>query len=417
MKAKKRWPRWRLGCWCIMAAALWLPTLAGCTGLSSSISEKSDATPLLTEADDPRLNPLREWVKGFTDREETPGIGLLVAHKGRIVFWEAYGAADPDFDKPFHKDTIVFLASTSKPISTTAIMILVDEGRLSLDDPISKYLPEFSRLHYQNGDPAPAPTLRQLLSHTSGWPGLNEMSPEADLTIRDMNLTLSESVDRISRVKLLAEPGTRFAYGGISYNVAGRIVEIVSGQPFDVFIQERLFDPLGMKDTGFRPSPVQGERVAGIFKPAPWGGQINLMRFNPDAQPKLLLIAGGLYSTVGDLAVFTQMHLNGGRYGSVRILSPEAVIEMQRHQIGTANLADVPLREVTSYGLGWIRERTKDSGSAISISHAGAFGSIIWIDHERELIGVLTTPMPLANAHAIHQQIRGRVADLFPVNH
>jgi len=381
----------------------------GCSKNSAMQDGIPDSAAVLTESPDSTLDPLREYVKGFAERQEVPGIGLLLARRGRIIFWEAYGFADVDFKKPFRKDTIVFLASSTKPVTATAIMTLVDEGRLSLDDPVSKYLPECRSLALESGKVVTAPTIRQLLSHTSGWAGLAEMSPDAEMAIRNMNLTLADSARRIAAEKLLAEPGTRFSYGGLSFNIAGRVAEVVSGQSFDVFIRQRIFVPLGMADTTFQPSVEQGERVAGIFKPAPWGGQLNLFRFDPDRNNKLLLIGGGLYATARDMAVLLQMHLNGGRYGNTRILSKAAVSEMQKHQIGDASLGYLPLQTLTSYGLGWIRESASDVMPAKVISHSGAFGTVAWIDRERELIGVLFTPMPLKEAHPIHNQIRARV--------
>ncbi len=393
---------------------LLLASMLACSGNPGNPVRMAATPTVLTEAPDPGLDSLGTYIKGFADREEVPGIGLLLARRGQIIFWEAYGSADTDFNKPFRKDTIVFLASSTKPLTTTAIMTLVDEGRLSLNEPVSAYLPEFSRLRYENGQPAPCPTIRQLLSHTSGWAGLREMSPDATMAIRDNELTLKESAEKISREPLLAEPGTRFAYGGLSYNVAGRVAEVVSGKTFDVLIQEKVFNPLKMTETTFRPTPLQGERIAGIFKPAPWGGQLNLFRFNPERDRTLLLIGGGLYSTARDMATFLQMHLNRGLYGANRILSEKAIANMQKHQIGDAELGFVPLETVTSYGLGWIRDSQVDKQTALRVSHSGAFGSVAWIDRERDLIGVLFTPMPLRVAHPIHEKIRARIRDIIP---
>lgn len=383
--------------------------VTGCAPASINHADRSESNRILTHDPDGTLDPLKEFIKGFAERQQVPGIGILIARRGKIILWEAYGYADVDFEKPFRKDTIVFLASSTKPLTTTAILTLVDEGRIDLDEPVSTYLAEFRDLRDKSGNPVPAPTLRHLLSHTSGWAGLKEMSPDATMAVRDQDIDLKESALKIAREPLLEKPGSRFSYGGLSFNVAGRIAEVVSGQTFDTLIKERLFDPLKMKDTRFHPSSEQGNRIAGIFKPAPWGGQLNLLRYDADREKRLLLIGGGLYSTASDLAVFLQMHLNGGQYGDARILSEDMIFEMQKHQIGDARLGYVPLESVTSYGLGWIREMPKSSGSQTRLSHAGAFGSVIWIDTERDLLGVIFTPMPLKFAHPIHQQIRTRI--------
>ncbi len=215
---------------------------------------------------------------------------LLLARRVKIVFWEAFGYADPDDKKPFKKDTVVFLASTTKPIAATAIMTLVDDGVLALDDPVFRYLPEFKTLTLEDGSTTTTPTIRQLLSHTSGWSGNQEMSSDGTDACRDVSLTMKESASLIAGDKLLARPGQRFSYGPLSFQVAGRAAEVTSGKSFDQLIQQKVFLPLGMTDTTFRPTPEQGERVAGIFKPMPWGAQLNLFRYDPDLDCQLSLL-------------------------------------------------------------------------------------------------------------------------------
>jgi len=389
-----------------------LITVFGNTALTLACDPGSKG--ILVEAPDSSLNPLKAFVQGFAEREEVPGVELLLVHKGKIVFWEAYGYADMELEKPFKKDTVVFLASTTKPIAATAILTLVDAGILALDDPVSRFLPEFKTLTLEDGSQGPVPTIRQLLSHTSGWAGRDELTPEANSAAYDADFTLEESVKRISQVKLLARPGQRFSYGPLSFSVAGRVAEVASGKPFDQLIRENVFIPLGMTDTTFHPTPEQGERVAGIYKPAPWGGQLNLLRWDPDKEVRLLRIAYGLYSTARDVAVFLQMHLNQGTFRGCRVLSAESVAEMQKDQIGKAEIAYIP-GDAKSYGLGWFRKIRSGSQTAYSVSHPGAFGSVGWIDHERELVGVLFTPMVLKSALPIHRKIRARIQDLIPM--
>ena len=368
----------------------------------------------LVEAPNPALDSLKPLVRGFAQREEIPGGVLLLVHRGKIVFWEAFGYADPDDKKPFKKDTVVFLASTTKPIAATAIMTLVDEGILALDDPVSRYLPEFKTLLLEDGSTTTAPTIRQLLSHTSGWSGNQEMSSDGTDACRDVSLTMKESAALIAGDKLLARPGQRFSYGPLSFQVAGRAAEVSSGKSFDQLIQQKVFLPLGMTDTTFRPTPEQGERVAGIFRQTPWGGLLNLFRYDFDQEIRLPRVAAGLYSTARDVAVFLQMNLNKGTYGGCRVLSADSVAEMQKHQIGDAEIGNTP-GNVNSYGLGWIRKDRSDSETTTRVSHGGLFGTVGWIDPERELVGVLFTPMPLKQARTIHEKIRARVRELIPV--
>jgi len=136
---------------------------------------------------------------------------------------------------------------------------------------------------------------------------------------------------------------------------------------------------------------------------------------NPDQEVRLLRIAYGLYSTARDVAVFLQMHLNQGTFRGCRVLSAESVAEMQKDQIGEAEMGNMPGRAISSYGLGWIRDLSSDSQTAYSVSHPGAFGSVGWIDHERELVGVLFTPMVLKSALPIHRKIRARIRELIPI--
>jgi CubicO group peptidase (beta-lactamase class C family) len=365
-----------------------------------------------------RFESLSVMLRGFVEREETPSSMLLLAKDGKVVFWEAYGMADATSGKSMHKDAICFLASSTKPISATCLMMLVDDGKLKLDDPVSKFLPAYEHVKITGSEKhSPAPTIRQLLSHTSGMAGLREMTPSAQRAIRETSLSLKESADIIAKEELLATPGTRFSYGGLSFNVAGRVLEVVSGQSFDQFMQARLLDPLGMKDTSFKPTAAQGERVASISKPAPWGGQLELYAFDirrDSLSKKMILVGGGLYSSASDLAVFLQMHLNGGVYGGRRYLSQAAVREMQKDQIGCASVAFHPVPESRDYGLGWVQDRFGKRGGASSVSHAGMFGTIQWIDNDRNLIGVLFTPMPLKFSHPIHRLIRAQVLSLVP---
>jgi len=364
-----------------------LITVFGNTALSLACGPGT--AEILVEAPDPALDSLKPLVRGFAERQEIPGGVLLLARRGKIVFWEAFGYADPDDKKPFKKDTVVFLASTTKPIAATAIMTLVDDGVLALDDPVSRYLPEFKTLTLEDGSTTTAPTIRQLLSHTSGWSGNQEMSTDGTDACRDVSLTMKESAALIARDKLLARPGQRFSYGPLSFQVAGRAAEVTSGKSFDQLIQQKVFLPLGMTDTTFRPTPEQGERVAGIFKPMPWGAQLNLFRYDPDLEIRLLRIAAGLYSTARDVAAFLQMHLNHGTLGGCRVLSAQSVAEMQKHQIGNAEMGNTPGRTVNSYGLGWIRKSRSDSETTTRVSHGGLFGTVGWIDPERETAAFL----------------------------
>lgn len=187
--------------------------------------------------------------------------------------------------------------------------------------------------------------------------------------------------------------------------------------PFEQFMLERLLKPLGMKDTTFKPDADQGKRVVNISKPARRGDHTTLLSFDLERdslRKKLILVGGGLYASAKDLAIFLQMHLNGGIYAGKQILSESAVAAMQKNQIGNANVSYHPVPESQDYGLGWVRDRFGRNGETRSVSHPGMFGTIQWIDSDRNLFGILFTPMPLQYAHPIHRLVKSQVLALFP---
>ena len=384
-------------------ALILIPTAALCaqttiiTGLDGSTYSQNDA----------RTQSLRALIKGFTDRDEVPGVALLVAQHGRVLFKEAYGWADVETQKPFTVDTMVLTASATKPLSASAVMTAVDMGKLSLDGKASKYLPGFDALRIaKTGAEAPSPTVRQLLSHTSGLYGLVGATKSGMRAVRDLALTLSESVDIISREELVDQPGARFNYGGANYQVAARLVEIATGRPFDLYMEERLLHKLNMHDTYFRPPPQHDtSRVATVYRIAPEKGLVPIRAYAPDPDRKLVLASGGLYSSLGDLATFLQMHLNGGMYGGRRILSANAIAEMHKNQTGSSK---------AQYGLGWFLERVTADGQAHSINHPGLFGAFIWIDKDRDLIGVFFTSVLWPGRKDLHKALHEKILELFP---
>ena len=399
----------------LFVASLFFAFIYGCVPAPTDSSAEPPVTSVASR--DSELDSLRELLKGFVDDGELPGVSLVLTQHGNIVFEEAFGWADIKAAKPFTIDTITWLGSTTKPFSATCVMILVDEGKLSLDDTVSKYIPAFGELTIRGtGAKAPSPTMRQLISHTSGMPGSPAETPAVTKAIRDFTLTMAEAVDLLAHEGLVAEPGGRFSYGGASFQVAGRVVEIVSGQPFDVFMQERLLRPLGMAETTFRPAEGQVPRIASIYQPASEGFKKSLASFHYLREINLTLVGGGLYSSLSDTAVFLQMHLNGGSYGSTQILSPAAVAEMQKVQTGNARLGYSPSRAGADYGLGWFIDRTGSDGQTLTVSHGGKFGSLAWVDIDRDLAGVFLTNMPYQSAAPFHREVQEYVLDIFTLH-
>ena len=327
------------------------------------------------------LAEIARRMQGFVDDQQVSGAVTLVARQGRIVHLEAVGQADLEAGRPMQKDTLFAVASMTKPITATAVMILADEGKLSIDDPVSKHIPAFREAKLEGGQrPAREVTIRDVLTHTSGLGG----SQQTEATLR-------ETVEALAVRPLNFEPGTKWQYSpGLS--VAGRIVEEVSGQAFEDFLAERIFRPLGMQDTTFRPTPGQQERLARLYernsdsqtlKPAThW-----LVDLEGERAPNP---SGGLFSTAADLSRFYQMILNGGELDGRRIVSQEAVDSMTRVRTGELQTGFTP---GNGWGLGWCVVREPQGVTRMlspgTFGHGGAFGTQGWVDPERELILVL----------------------------
>ena len=277
----------------------------------------------------------------FVDNQTLAGAVVLVADKEKILDLEAVGFEDVAAKKPMATDSLFWIASQSKPITATALMMLVDEGKVNVDDPVEKYLPEFKgQMMIDDKDPkhtalkAPKhPILvRNILSHTSGLPFSTGMEkPTLDL------FPLSERVKSYAKEALRFEPDTKYSYANAGINTAGRIVEVVSGKPFEQFLDERLFKPLGMTDTTFWPTPEQQKRLAKSYKPGKSGLEevpVSQLHYPLDDKIRQPMPAGGLFSTATDLSLFYRMLANGGEFAGKRYLSPASLKQMTSKQTG-----------------------------------------------------------------------------------
>ena len=314
-------------------------------------------------------------VQPFVDRGEVAGAVMLVADAERILFLEAAGSADIAAKKPMPTDAMFWIASQSKPITAAALMILVDAGMVGLDDPVERHLPEFrgQRVVVEKTDdrttlarPLHPITVREILDHTSGLPFRSELEvPTLD------RWPLEARVRSYAAAPLDFQPGTRYQYSNAGINTAARIVEVVSGLPFETFLDERLFRPLGMTDTTFWPDKAQAARIATAYKPAsdttgPEKTGLSATTIDQlhyplgDRAERAAMPAGGLFSTARDVARFYQMLLNRGQWQGTRVLSAAAVDELTRRQTPDA----LP----TSYGLGF------STGSG-TFGHGGAYST------------------------------------------
>ena len=315
----------------------------------------------------------------FVDHHIMAGAVTLVATKDKVLSLNAVGWADVAANKPMAPDTLFWIASQSKPMTSTALMMLVDEGKVKLDDPVEKYLPEFKGQMYtaeKDADhillkkPGHPILVRNILSHTSGLP---PTSPVENPTL-DM-LPLAAAVKSYAMSALKFDPDTNWDYSNAGINTAGRIIEVVSGMPYQQFMEDRLFKPLGMKDTTFFPTEEQVQRLAKSYRADGTGlAETTIIQlFYPlTDRRRQPMPAGGLFSTASDVARFCQMILSGGTYEGKRYVSESAVNQMTKKETGEA------LKQ--SYGFGW--------GVGGGFGHGGAYKTDMHVNPQLGLITV-----------------------------
>lgn len=341
--------------------------------LAAALAPRLDAAPT--------IDAVVAEMNGFVKSGEIAGAVTLVADGGKTLHVSATGFSDIEQKTQMAEDSIFWIASMTKPITATAVMMMQDEGKLSVDDPVSKYLPEFS------GDKAEI-TLKQCLTHTSGLAELSHDQTRGVTTLRD-------AVRQIPEKPLVFEPGSKWQYNQASINTVARVVEVVSGKTFPKFLQERLFGPLGMKDTSFYPTEAQLSRIASSYKRGDDGklekAEITFLGGNSIADKNRYPLAnGGLFSTAADYLKFAQMILNGGESGGKRYLTEESVREMTRVQTGELPSGFVP---GSAWGLGWSIVREPQGVTAAlspgTFGHGGLFGTQAWIDPSKQRIYLL----------------------------
>ena len=231
------------------------PTRASMTNISTAsglIKAKDLKSHGITEE---QLGSLAEFMSQAVKGKQVAGVSFVVVHKGEVVFREGFGYADIESRRPFTADELLPIASVSKPFMASVVMALVDQGKLKLDDPVEKYLPEFKGKRVQGRkQPAKPMTIRQLISHTAGFWGNKGITPEKMDLIRNFERPLNETIDLVAKYDLAYEPGTKWVYSGVGYCVLGRVVEVALGKSLEVISQETLFRPLGLSNTTFLPS-------------------------------------------------------------------------------------------------------------------------------------------------------------------
>jgi CubicO group peptidase (beta-lactamase class C family) len=367
----------------------------------------------LTDTD---LDALRSIVRKAVDDRTVPGISLLLVHKGEVIFKEAFGNLT--------LDQKALMASSSKPVTATLLMILVDQGKLSLDDPIEKYLPEFKGITIKGKPPAKLPTVRHLLCNMSGLPGdflaesllkrlrkgagkAEEVTKEAEKDLEKgrtaaslfsaRNRSLAASVGGLAEGGLATEPGAEFHYCTMGFNVAARVAEVAAKRPFEDLVRTELFEPMGMKNTRYTPFGLQ---------------EIHSSPTLPSGESRFIMAGGGMTSTLDDFAAFYQLHANGGTYHGRRILSERAVATMHTRQGKLELLMAGPYGN--DYGLAFFVDRLDDQEQARLITHPGLFGTTPWLDKDRELIGVLFVQSNFLRILSLVRDLQAKVREMIP---
>jgi CubicO group peptidase (beta-lactamase class C family) len=362
-----------------------------------------------------RLARIGVAMQRYVDRGEVPGVVTLVARKGQVVHFEAVGYSDVEAKTPMTTDTIVRIASMTKPITSVALMMLYEEGHFLLDDPIDQWLPEFKDMKVIVPAPAgervatpytlvPAKrpiTVKHLLTHTAGLANTyrGPTQPEyAKIAERQKpDETMADAVARLATLPLNFQPGEAWEYGPAT-NVVGRLVEVMSGQSLDEFFQKRIFAPLAMHDTHFYLPAAKLDRFAALYRPNQEKKIELTEKASPDSrwvkEPHVYFAgAGGLVSTAADYFRFHQMMLGGGESHGVRLLGRKTVELMTANHTG-----EVPIWLTgPGYGFGLGYSVVKDIGqtalpaSVGTYSWGGAFCTYFWVDPRERMIGILLT--------------------------
>ena len=364
-------------------------------------------------AETPKLAGVGPKMQEAITSNEIAGAITVVVTKDKTVHLEMTGFADVAAKRSMASDNLFWIASMTKPVTGVAILMLQDEGKLNVADPVAKYLPEFGKLKTPSGKPANL-TISQILTHTSGLGEAGDAARQAK--------TLADLVPLWLAAPMQYEPGEKWKYTQSGINAAGRVVEVVSGMTFDAFLQQRLFDPLGMTNTTFYPTTEQRARLATAYAKNKDTGALESVppraEFGPRDRPPQG--NGGLYSTAPDYARFCQMLLNGGTFEGRRYLSADALKFLATPQTG--NLPTGFFQNETyghrgtnyGWGLGTCVLRTPHEGVAEMLSpgsygHGGAWGTQAWVDPVKGVAYVLMVQrsnFPNSDASAVRREFQ-----------
>jgi len=368
------------------------------------------------------LDRIPAFLKEAVAKKQIAGASALIARHGKVVHVSTAGMQDLEGKVPITEATIFRIASMSKPITSVAVMILVDEGKLKVTDPLSKFVPEFKNMKVavQSKDGTTFETvaakreitIHDLLTHSSGItygllnkPIVSKIYADAKINdgLMESSGTIGDNVKQLAKLPLCCQPGAAWEYG-LNTDVLGYVVEVASGKTLDEFLRERLFKLLKMNDTHFMLPKDKRSRLSGLYTVGP---DKNLARFGETLfalgamrvsatyptkdDGKYYSGGAGLVSTLGDYFRFSQMLLNKGELGGTRILKAETVAEMTKNQLGELRIS-FPGHDLMGYGFGVLSEKGKEVGKELAAAGAyswgGAFGTNFWIDPKNDLVGV-----------------------------
>jgi CubicO group peptidase (beta-lactamase class C family) len=381
-----------------------------------------------------RLARVDDWMEKLVDTGKLPGVSVLVARRGQVVYDAAYGMADIARGTPMRRDTIVRIYSMTKPLTSAAIMMLYEEGRFQLDDPISRFLPYFANMRVFVGgargkiETVPAAreiTFRDLLTHTSGltYGFMAATLVDAEYRAQGIDFQTAETslgalVERAAQLPLLAQPGAEWNYS-IATDVLGHLVAVISGQSFESFLQERVIQPLGMTDTGFYVAPAGAERFSANYVVGEDGRltQIDGSRESRYLAPRELCSGGGgLVSTAPDYLHFCQMMLHKGEWNGVRLLGRKTVALMTANHLrgDMADMGQARFSESTYEGIGFglgfsvmlDPAKAQILGSPGEYAWGGAASTAFWVDPAEDLAVILLTQLMPSSTYPIRRELR-----------
>lgn len=359
--------------------------------------------PARARMDPAAIQKITPRLQEFVSQGVLAGAVGLVARNGEVAYHDAVGYQDLEAKKPMTTGTIFQIMSMTKPFAAVGILMLVEDGKLNLNDPVERYLPEFRAqmvIDQTHPDgkvtlrrPARPVLIRDLMTHTSG---MGEPDDSLDGLYEKMHLTLEKATALFARMPLKFDPGTRWMYSSPGIGALGRVLEVVSGLPFETFLEQRIFTPLGMKDSFIFPTPDRIPRIAMVYRPE--GGKLvratgGILGGDPAQYRKGAKFSApewGLYSTAADLFAFYQCMLNGGEYRGRRLLTRQSVDLMTA--VHTGHLEPAGHTAGWAYGLAWtvLRDETGmlNLQSKGTFGHGGAFGTNAWADPVKKIVGV-----------------------------